>query len=74
MHARVCECRECALVSGSGAGDVKFWDIRLSSSNSVGSNGKGASAADGTGMPTAAACIRTIQTEATDMSALAVHG
>ncbi len=67
-------CRECELVSGSGAGDVKFWDIRMSSSNNIASTGKGTNVADVSGMPTAAACIKTIQTEATDMSALAVHG
>jgi hypothetical protein len=61
-------------VSGSGAGDVKFWDIRMSSSNNINSTGKGTNVADVSGMPTAAACVNTIQTEATDMSALAVHG
>ena len=60
--------KECTLISGSGAGDVKLWDVRMSSSN--GGHGNEA----GGGVPSAAACIKTIQTSSTDMSALAVHG
>ena len=60
-------------MSGSGAGDVKLWDVRMAASNNVTSSSTGAGAADASGMPTAAGCVKTIQTDATDMSALAVH-